>query len=139
MAEKQTSAAKPRRGAGARSNTAPQKLELLITVINRSKAEFYLDLLQSFEVNLQFSSTANGTAGSERLALMGLQDNEKRMLFSVVRADKVSEILAVLEEKFNTIKNGKGVAWAVPLTNVIGVSTYRFLANNRRGIREEKT
>ena len=27
---------------------APQKLKLLFTVVNRQKAEFYMDLLQSF-------------------------------------------------------------------------------------------
>lgn len=136
MAEKRLPAMHRRRGA-PKDQTAPQKLELLFTVVERSKAEFFLDLLQSFEINLQFSGTANGTAGTEIRALMGLQDNEKRMLFSIVRADRVKDVLAALEEKFRTIKNGKGVAWTVPLTGVIGVSIYRFLANNRRGLREE--
>ena len=38
-----------------------------------------------------------------------------------------------LEDKFATIKNGKGVAFAVPLSSVIGVNLYRFLSNNRLG------
>ena len=36
-----------------------------------------------------------------------------------------------LEEKFVTIKNGKGIAFAVPLSSVIGVNLYQFLSNNR--------
>ena len=39
--------------------------------------------------------------------------------------------MKVLEEKFRTIRNGKGVAFAVPLSSVIGVNMYRFLSNNR--------
>ena len=38
-----------------------------------------------------------------------------------------------LEEKFATIKNGKGIAFAVPLSSVIGVNNYRFLSNYRQG------
>jgi hypothetical protein len=32
---------------------------------------------------------------------------------------------------FKTIKNGKGIAFAVPLSSVIGVNNYQFLSNNR--------
>jgi hypothetical protein len=41
------------------------------------------------------------------------------------------QIMKVLEEKFRTIRNGKGIAFAVPLSSVIGVNMYRFLSNNR--------
>ena len=38
-----------------------------------------------------------------------------------------------LEEKFATIKNGKGISFAVPLSSVIGVNLFQFLSNNRQG------
>ena len=38
-----------------------------------------------------------------------------------------------LETKFATIKNGKGIAFAVPLSSVIGVNIYQFLSNNKLG------
>jgi hypothetical protein len=43
----------------------------------------------------------------------------------------LEELLNMLEEKFMTIKNGKGVAFAVPLSSVIGVNLYQFMSNNR--------
>ena len=46
---------------------APQKLKLLITIVNREKADFYMDLIQTFEVNMQFRSAAKGTANSDIL------------------------------------------------------------------------
>lgn len=112
---------------------APQKLKLLITVVDRTKAEFYMDLIQSFDVNMQFCSAANGTATSEIRSLMGLEESEKTVIFSTVREDKAPKILAKLEEKFATIKNGKGIAMTIPLTGVIGVAIYQFLSNNRQG------
>ena len=42
-------------------------------------------------------------------------------------------IMNCLEEKFATIKNGKGIAFAVPLSSVIGVNMYQFLSNNKQG------
>ena len=110
---------------------APRKLVLLVTVVERKKAEFYMDLLQSFEVNLQTSMAASGTASREMLHYLGLTDTEKTVIFSIIREDMVSGALAALEEKFRTIRNGKGIAFAVPLSSVIGVNMYRFLSNNR--------
>ena len=33
--------------------TAPRKLKVLITVVDRAKADFYLDVLEGYEVNMQ--------------------------------------------------------------------------------------
>ena len=110
---------------------APQKLKLLFTVVNRQKAEFYMDLLQSFEVNLQLAMSAHGTANSEMLDYLGLVDSEKVVIISAIRADKVKDAMRTLEEKFATIKNGKGIAYTVPMTSTIGVAIYQFLCNNR--------
>ena len=114
------------------SMTAPVKLKLLITVVNREKVEFYTDLLQSFEVNMQMSFAARGTASSDVLQLMGLEDSEKSVIVSIIREDKANEALRALEQRFATIKRGKGIAYTVPLSGMIGVSLYQFFCNNRR-------
>ena len=119
------------RSSRASTPLAPQKLKLLITVVNRSKAEFYMDLLQSFEVNMQLAMAAQGTAKSEMLNMLGLVDNEKAVILSAIRADKATEALNALEEKFKTIKNGKGIAYTIPMTSTLGVAIYQFLCNNR--------
>lgn len=108
---------------------APYKLKLLVTVVNRNKAEFYTDLLQSFEVNFQTAMTARGTANRETLRLLGLADSEKTVIFSVIREDQCDKALSTLEEKFKSIKNGKGIAYTVPMTGTVGVAIYRFLSN----------
>ncbi len=120
---------KPR---AAQHAQAPKKLKLLVTVVDKNKADFYIDLLHSYEVNLQMQLSARGTAGSEMLHYLGLEENEKRVLFSIIREDRASEILKILEEKFWTVRNGKGIAYTVPLSSVAGVAIYQFLSNNRR-------
>ena len=112
------------------NEAAIKKLKLLFTIVDRAKAEFYLDTLSQFEVNCQISTNGLGTARSEMLNLLGLTPH-KTVLLSVVREDRVDEIMKCLENKFATIKKGKGIAFAVPLSSVIGVNNYQFLSNNR--------
>ncbi len=113
------------------------RLKLLVTIVGRNKAEFYADLIQSFDVNMQMIALATGTANERMLGLLGLTDNEKAVLFSVVREEKINDALHVLGEKFKTIKDGKGVAFTIPLTSVIGTLIYGFLSNNRTVVKEK--
>jgi len=107
-----------------------QKLKLLFTVVDRNKAEFYLDVLSQFDVNLQLVTPGMGTARSEMLELLGLNPH-KAVIVSVIREDMTDTVLNCLEDKFETIKNGKGIAFAVPLSSIIGVNNYQFLSDNR--------
>ena len=69
---------------------------------------------------------------SDLVELLGL-NLHKAVVLSVVREDLVDTIMNTLENKFQTIRNGKGVAFAVPLSSVIGVNLYQFLSDNRMG------
>ena len=118
--------------ANSVNDTAIKKLKLLFTVVDRSKAEFYMDVLSQYEVNCQMVLSGQGTATSELVELLDLNVH-KAVLLSVIREDKTEEIIKVLERKFETIRNGKGVAFTVPLSGIIGVNAYQFLSNNRQG------
>ena len=121
-----------KRRVPAAKKPAPPKLKLLITVVNREKAELYSTLLQSFEVNMQLIVAAEGTANTEMLRYLGLTDNKKAVILSVIREDRADAALRFLEDKFNTVKHGKGIAYTVPMTGTIGVAIYQFLSNSQR-------
>ena len=127
-APKRSTAPAPRRRAAAKEPTPP-KLKLLFTIVSRQRAELYAALLQSFEVNMQMYLLAQGTASSETLEYLGLSDSDKSVILSVIREDRCDAALKFLDEKFHTIKNGRGIAFTVPLTSVIGVAIYQFLSN----------
>ena len=113
--------------------TAPKKLLLLFTIVNRNKTEFYVDVLQKFEINMQLVVAANGTANTNLQSLLGFTDLSKSLIISVIRRDKCKAALAELEEKFKTVKGGKGIAYTVPMTSTIGVAIYQFLSNTTSG------
>ena len=108
-----------------------KKLKLLVTVVARKKTEFFTDYISGFEVNFQTSVLAQGTAKSETLRMLGLDDSDKSVIFSVIREDRAEEIMQGLAQKFQTVRNGKGIAFTTPLSSVIGVAIYRFLSNAR--------
>ena len=118
--------------ANAINESAIKKLKLVFTVVDRPKAEFYLDVISQFDVNCQIVTAGKGTATSEIVDMLGLNIH-KAVIISVAREDMVDELMACLERKFKTIRNGKGIAFAVPMSSVIGVNIYQFLSNNRQG------
>jgi len=110
---------------------SPHKLKILITVINRQKTEFYLDFIQTYEANVQLVLAASGTANEEILNYLGLSANEKSVIISVIRDDREKELLSALDTRFKTIKNGKGIAYTIPMSSTIGVAIYQFLSNTK--------
>lgn len=112
---------------------SPHKLELLFTVVNKEKTEFFQDLLEGFEINMQLILSARGTAASHMLEVLGLLDSEKSVIISVIKKSRAKEALAALEGKFASVRGGKGIAYTVPLTSTIGVAIYQFLSNTTSG------
>ena len=115
----------------ASANPGVKKLKLLVTVVNRSKALFYQDLLEGFDVTMQLVIYGKGTANSEMLIFLGLAEPEKAIILSCVREDRVKDIMETLTEKFEKVKNGKGIAYTIGMQSIIGVAIYQFLSNNR--------
>lgn len=123
---------------GGGNTVTSNKLVTLITVVNRNKAEYYADLIQSFEVNLQAIALADGTADAKTMRYLGLTDTEKAVIFSVVQENRLPDALNALDEKFKTVKGGKGIAFTIPLTSVIGTLLFGFLSNNRTVVKEDR-
>ena len=121
----------PGRGA----SVAPKRLMLLVTIVQKGKGTFFADFLQTFEANLQICVVGTGTARDDLVEFLGLKDNKRTVIFSVVRQDRLDEIFEALEERFHTVNRGTGIAFTVPLTSVIGKLTYGFLSNELRMIK----
>jgi len=112
-----------------------KKLEVLCTIVPRAKGDFYADIIQDYEVNMQMILNARGTASIDILGMLGLADADKAVIFSVIREDKIKECLGSLEDKFNTIKGGRGIAFTFPMSSIIGVAIYGFLSNNEKVVK----
>ena len=140
MAEtKKTSSRRLGRTPEGHSRVSMNRLKILVTTVNHAKADFYMDHIQSFGVNMQMVFFGKGTAPQEILAAMGLADSDRAVIFSVIGEDRLPAALESLEEKFRTIAGGKGIAYTGPLKSIIGKSIFNFLSDNRSQVgRDEK-
>ena len=120
-----------------KGNLSPNKLMMLITVVQKGKGTFFADFLKTFGANLQVCIVGTGTAHTDLVEFLGLKDNKRTIIFSVVRQDRLKEIFAALEERFHTVNNDTGISFAIPLSSVIGKLSYGFLSNDQRVIRGE--
>ena len=113
-------------------NIAPEKLVLLVTVVQKGKGTFFADFIKTFDSNLQVSIVGTGTAETNLVEFLGLKDNKRSIVFSVLREDKVNECMEALQDRFHTVNNDTGISFAVPLSSVIGKLSYGFLSNDVR-------
>ena len=125
-------------GPDKKESAAPNRLVLLITIVQKGKGTFFSDYLQqTFGANLQIAIVGDGTAETSLVEFLGLKDSKRSVIFSVVREDRVDEILAALEERFHSVNRDTGVAFTVPLSSVIGILSYAFLSNDQRMLKED--
>jgi hypothetical protein len=87
---------------------------------------------------MQMVFYGRGTASQEVLTAIGLVDSERAVILSVIGEDKLKAALESIEEKFNTIAGGKGIACTIPMTSIIGKSIFNFLSDNRKAVRRNE-
>ena len=63
------------------------------------------------------------------LEYLGLSDSDKSVIVCAVREDMCVTVMRFLDEKFSTVKNGRGIAFTVPMASIVGVESYKFLSN----------
>ena len=119
-------------GSPGPENMAPERLMMLITVVQKGKGTFFADFLQTFDANLQVCVVGRGTAKADAAEFLGLNENNRTVIFSIVREEKLNAILDALEDRFYSVNGKTGIAFAVPLSSVIGKLSYGFLSNDRR-------
>ena len=124
--------------ASGRSRVTMNRLKILVTIVNRAKADFYMDHIQSFGVNMQMVVFGKGTAPREIATAMGLADSDRAVIFSIIGEDKLRSALDSIEEKFKTIVGGKGIAYTIPMSSIIGKSIFDFLSDNRDAVRRNE-
>jgi len=107
-----------------------RKLYLVFTIVNNGQANSIIELLNKCECALTVVMHGKGTAPTETYSLFA-GDPKKNVLVSVLREDRWPSYQAALEARFGISAMAKGIAFAIPMDTVFGVSIYKMLSNNR--------
>ncbi len=77
---------------------------------------------------IQFIALGTGTANKGLLALLGLKDTAKDVVFSFMRAGGTAQAMRRLRYALEIDLPGRGIAFAVPIVSVGGSQTVRYLS-----------
>ena len=106
-----------------------KKLLLFITIVNRGQGNFVLKFFESEGVNAQFVQYGEGTAQKEIRDILGIEDNSKEVIISLISEDKIESAKKELEAFFKVRKRNRGIGFSIPMTSLIGMKLYQFLVD----------
>ncbi|MBQ9266037.1 MAG: hypothetical protein IJ186_03100 [Bacilli bacterium] len=109
------------------SKTDIKKLFMFITIVNRGQGNFVLKLFESEGANAQFVQYGEGTAQKEIRDILGIEDNSKEIIISLISQDKIDSAKRELEAFFKVSKRNRGIGFSIPMTSLIGMKFYQFL------------
>lgn len=111
------------------SQTDIKKLSMFITIVNRGQGNFVLKLFESEGANAQFVQYGEGTAQKEIRDILGIEDNSKEIIISLISQDKIDSAKRELEAFFKVSKRNRGIGFSIPMTSLIGMKFYQFLVD----------
>ncbi len=106
-----------------------KKLSLFVTIVGKGQAQPITRLFERGGSSAQFIQRGEGTATKEIYSLLGVEDNDKDIVFSFISQDKIPDIKTELNAFFLANKKNRGIGFSIPLSSIIGVRVYQFLAN----------
>lgn len=112
------------------SNHRLRKLLLVMTIVNHGQGQAISSLCLDNEAYFAIVEYGKGTAPNEFYAFSSAIP-KKEVVIAVLREDKWPVYKSQLKERFSVSEMAKGMAFAIPIDAVSGVSIYKMLSNTR--------
>ena len=110
--------------------SAFDKLSIFITIVNHGLAGPIIKLFEHAGVSAQFIQRGNGTATRQIRDILGIEDTGKDIVISIIKKDKIADVKPDLLAFFSASKYNKGIGFSIPMTSMIGIKVYQFLADS---------
>ncbi|MBQ8213007.1 MAG: hypothetical protein IJZ80_03275 [Clostridia bacterium] len=117
----------------ARKNVTVEKRAKLLVCIIQKKDEIALtEACNECCVSLHFSGLGYGTARSNYMSYLGLDEIEKRVVYSLIPNYSESRVLKAINRKLKLYLSGNGIAFTVPLTGISGIVSNAILSTPQK-------
>ena len=90
----------------------------LITIVDRGKSGAVQRIYQTHQVHRSLVLRGHGTANSEIMDMLGLDEPQKELLLTVTTRGNCREILGDLREKLHFDHPGTGIAFTCALSGI---------------------
>lgn len=107
------------------------KLYVVITIVEYHQSEQVVKILEGVGSAASFIQVGQGTSNKKMYDILGIIDDKKGVIFSLISEERKEEALYVLKEYLTEDKDkNKGIAFTIPLNSLIGARVYYFLTNS---------
>ncbi|MBO7573725.1 MAG: hypothetical protein J6T25_02990 [Bacilli bacterium] len=98
-------------------------------IVNQGNANAVIEIFRRAGSTASFVQMGTGTASKRVMDILGIEDNRKEIVVSIIREEKLNEAKTELEAYYAASKRNKGIGFSISLTGLSGVRVYQFLAN----------
>jgi len=93
-------------------------INIVATIVDRGKGDKVTQIYNEYNIHFHFICHGEGTATSEVLDILGLLETDKDVVFSMVPARQVPDLLSKITEKMYLHKAGKGIVFSLPVSGI---------------------
>lgn len=99
-------------------DTSATRIKLIVTITRRGTGTKMVDFYKRNQLHYDFICLGMGTATSEILDYLGLEETEKDVVITMAPAIKIPGVLTGITEQFHLDKPGNGIVFTVPLSSI---------------------
>ena len=114
------------------------KVYWMVTITGRDQGERFSSMHKSEKIPVILVALGKGTASSEVLDCLGLEESDKIVLFTAVTGDVWKHVKKGMETKLNIDVPGTGISFIVPVSSMGGQKSLRFLPAGQEFEKEEE-
>lgn len=107
------------------------QLGLVITVVREGMGSGVVAMANKYEAAASFLCSGLGTSTSDFYDVLGFGEEKKNVIFTILRLSKWREFREELSTRLNTSRVTKGISAIIKIGALGGISTYKFLSNQR--------
>lgn len=111
------------------TRTKIKSLYLFITIVDLGQSKFIEKIMEACKVSASFIQLGTGTANVAALDILGMENNGKEIIYSLVSEDKQEEVKRELAAQFVLNKKNRGMTVSIKLDSLAGVTLYKFFTN----------
>ncbi|MCD7747923.1 MAG: P-II family nitrogen regulator [Firmicutes bacterium] len=103
----------------------------LLTIVGRDSENDFLEFFKAQEIYAVFSAFGRGTASRSILDYLGIENDERTVLMTILPSGKSKKILSLLVERMGINVPGVGIALTIPLESIGGGTSMKYLTEGQ--------
>jgi nitrogen regulatory protein PII len=107
-------------------------VKLLVCIVKKGEERPLAEACVECCPTLNFSAIGHGTAKSHYMSYLGLDDIEKRLVYSLIPDDCERQILRAVKRRLRLYLPGNGIAFTVPLSGISSIISNAILSTPLR-------